>query len=71
MSLRGALSKDPGFRAWVNGLLITFWLAVSALALLLGWLGSLAFASVLVVCAASVTIWRLMTRGPGKTSRPK
>jgi CHASE2 domain-containing sensor protein len=71
MLLRGALSKDPGFRAWVNGLLITFWLAVSALALLLGWLGSLSFASVLVVCAASVTIWRLMTRGPGKTSRPK
>ena len=58
--LRAMLSTDPGFRVWLNALLVMFWLAVAALALMMDWLGSLTFASVLVIWAASRTIWRVM-----------
>ena len=55
MSLRQMLNKDPGFRAWVNGLLTALWLAVTALAVLLGWLSSAAFAALSLVCALTLT----------------
>lgn len=55
MSLRWMVRKDPGFRAWVNGLLIMFWLAWAAAALALGWLSSVVFATLSLVCALTLS----------------
>ena len=70
MRLRAMLRADPGFRLWVNRLLVLFWFGVGAIAVMGGWLGSRAFASALVICAASTTIWRVRTRDRGKPRDP-
>jgi hypothetical protein len=69
--LLAMLRTDPGFRVWVNRLLALFWLGVAVLAATTGWFGSLSLTAVLIICAASQTIWRVVTRGRREPRAPR